>query len=38
MFSHEIVINVLIVKELMKTGEECQEYEKDMTKKEGQYF
>jgi hypothetical protein len=38
MFSHEIVINVLIVPKLVKTGEEGQESENDLTKKEGQDF
>jgi hypothetical protein len=34
----KIVINVLDVQELVKTGEEGQESEKDLTKKEGQDF
>jgi hypothetical protein len=34
----KIVINVLDVQELVKTSDEGQEFEKDLTKKEGQYF
>jgi hypothetical protein len=37
-FSHETMINVLVVQEFLKAGEEGQEAEKDLTKKEGQDF
>jgi hypothetical protein len=38
MFSHKIVINMLVVPKLLKAGDKDQKFGKDLTKKEDQDF